>query len=189
MKKLVIACMLWLSGCASLHQDIDTSSKCKYNIDGLSCTREQVWQMQDNGGQTFEADHTKIWFESHSDCKKFVKDKKNRELLDSSDTGYIRNCGVDGSTGSAPSVYNYYIYSDGVKDGDFYYKLQTGYSIAVDRNKHELVTPYIEEEGFVPMFTSRSAFETFKRETVDITDFDDVYIPRIIKRIKIKRMY
>lgn len=186
-KIFIVICALFLFGCESLPYNIDTSTDCKFNVEGLDCTREQVWQMQDNGGQTFEADNTKIWFKSHSDCEKFVKDKKNRDLIENSDTGYIGSCGVDGSKGSAADVYNYYIYSDGISDGDFYYKLNVPpFRIKGDENKSLNLNPYSSEEYFVAMFTSKSALEIFEAKTKDLVDPISVLNAN---RIVIKRAY
>lgn len=183
MKNLLIVVLLFLTGCASLPEGINTSSKCKYTVDGLECEREQVWHLRDGSGAIFNADHTSLWFESHEDCREFLRDKKNREYLDSSNTGRIRNCGANGRTGTSPDVSNYYVYTDGKEDGDFYYQITNLITINTDDPD-----PYSPKEGFIAMFTSKDALETFQDE-FDYQTIVDTYSTRNVKRIKVKRMY
>lgn len=192
MKKIFyFSILLLLTGCTGLPKGVNTSSKCIYELDGLSCKREQVWQMRDNSGQTLKVKHTNYWFETNEDCMNFIKDIDNKDLLLSSNTGKICDCGATGKNGSSADVVNYYIYSDGKYDGDFYYKVTAPFIITKDNGNEKIEYKYLynQEEYFYAMFTSRSALEKFKNIINNELSSIYGYSTNHVIRIKIKRMY
>lgn len=192
MKKIIVAIfIILLTGCAGLPKGVNTSSTCMYEVDGLSCKREQVWQMRDRSGDTFKVKHTNFWFETNEDCMDFIEDKDNKELLLQSNTGKICDCGATGKTGTSADVVTYYIYDDGKKDGNFYYKLTSPFIVKNPDFEEEdkYLYPSEETEYFYAMFTSKSAMEEFKYSADKKFARIYGYSTNHAIRIKIKRMY
>lgn len=190
MKKLYILMLisLVLTGCASAGRGIDTSSNCKYDVNGLSCKREQVWQMRDRSGEVFKHKHTYIWFEDREDCEDFLYDRDNKELIASSESGKLKWCGVDGKGETSADVANYYIYSDNRTDGNFYYKI-TAPLFIIDKDSISDINPYGDGEGFYAVFTSKSALEEFQYNFQRDVSTVAGYSTNHVIRVKIKRMY
>ena len=187
MKKLSLIFVLFLTACASTGKGIDTSSNCKYSVNGLECKREQVWQMMDASGNAFEKQHTSYWFESHSDCEKFRKDPDNYDLLRMESNNPVVWCGTEGKGDSSADVSNYYIYSDDSKTEDFYYVIPAGLIVKIsEANKYQ---PYGKEEVFTALFTSKTALKRFQRTPHDKLFTVYGYSINYAKRMKVKRMY
>lgn len=173
---LILLCLL--TACASTNRGIDTSSNCKYEVDGLECKREQVWQMRDNGWRVFEINHTEYWFESFEDCNDYRKDEENQDVINSSpDSKRITSCGYlyKDTPERTPDFINYYIYSDGKQDADYYYMIESSFAQPISEGSKK-------KEYFTPMFTSKDALDIFKQQT-NLSNFK-----RVIRR-RVKRMY
>lgn len=170
-----------LTGCASAGRGIDTSSNCKYDVNGLECTREQVWQMRDRTGNVFKYKHTYYWFEDRESCTDFLADRDNEELIASTESHDITWCGDDGKGDTSADVSNYYIYTDGTKDGDFFYKITAPLSI-IDEDERT-------EDWFYALFTSKNALEEFQYQTTKKQNSIKTYSTNHAIRIKVKRMY
>lgn len=182
MKNVVIVLfILILTGCASTGRGIDTSSNCKYTVDGLECNREQVWQMRDRTGNVFKYKHTYYWFEDKDSCEDFLYDRDNEELIASTESHDITWCGSSGEGDSSADVTNYYIYTDGNTDGEFFYKVSAPLAFLDDDKK--------EEEWFYALFTSKTALKDFQWQTTRKQNSIKTYSTNHAVRIKVKRMY
>lgn len=164
MKKFIsiFSLIFILTGCASTHPKINSSSKCLYDVDGLSCNREQVWEMRDGAGLAYEHNYTHYWFEDRDDCQDFLEDDANYDIIIANEGEVIRWCGASGNTGTSPAVMTYYIFDDGTTDGDFYYFIEKGIGVVDEPGNRRKTTTY--KDWFQPVFTSREALKTFQRD-------------------------
>lgn len=194
MKKFIsiFSLIFVLTGCASTHPKINTSSKCLYEVDGLSCEREQVWEMRDNSGTAYEHNYTHYWFDDYEECEEFVWNDANYDIVIANEGEPVHGCGASGKTGTSPSVMNYYVFDDGTKDGDFYYFINKGMGVIDKPGNKRRVATY--KDWFQPVFTSREAVKTFQRDyekknrktEQNFDRKDSIYN---VYRLRIKRMY
>ena len=179
-KLVTMLLALSVIGCQGLPKGVDKSPLCKYNVSGLSCKREQVWQMRSDS-TPFEVDKTRYVFQEYADCMKFIEDENNRPLLNLSEVGYVSSCGANGNTGTSADVTNFYIYSDGSPDTGEYLMLS---DITIKYQEPDEFEPWGYSETFNALFTSQKALEAFMQ---DYSRLDrEIKYP---SKIKVQRLY
>lgn len=181
MKKLNIILLLVfvLTGCSTTRIYQEPSSKCKYEVTGLSCKNEMIYQPENAFGQKVKKNHTMFWFTDQELCEEMVKDPKNRELFST----YGEMPAVD--CGNSRNMTNFYVYSDGERDGEFYYIITSPLMVKYAERDHE--HPYGYEEAFKAIFTSKAALQLFQHSYKDHVTTLYGYSLNHAERTRVKR--
>ena len=182
-KKSLILVMLFLSGCSTSVKDKDYwCQTCWQQIDGLSCTKEQVFVPSDIVGNPVHTEDTWFWFDDLEKCNNFVEDKKNKKLINSK--GYMPavNCGIVRENGYVLGAETFYIYSDGKGDGENYYLVEDDFSASINFKDKDTISHPVEK--YKILLTSESALEIMKKDAAK-----NCYCSVKAKKIKIKRQY
>lgn len=182
-KKSLILVLLFLSGCSSDVKDKDYwCHSCWQQIDGLSCTKEQVFVPSDIVGNAVHTQDAWYWFDDLDKCNNFIQDKNNKKLINSKGYMPAMNCGLIREDGHVLGAETFYIYSDGKGDGENYYLVDDDFFASINYSENGSVSQPIEK--YKILLTSESALEIMKKDAAK-----NCYCSVKAKKIKIKRQY
>ena len=182
-RKILFFALFLLVGCStSSKDDAYWCSSCSQQIDGLNCSKEQVWVPRDIVGNAVYAEDTWFWFADLQKCYDFVLDKKNKKLINAKGNMPAQNCGLINKQGRVSGAETFYIYSDGKGDNEHYYLIEDDFKVALPEYKGKASAQPIER--YKILLTSESALEIMKKDAAQ-----KGYYPTKVKQITIKRQY